>query len=318
MRLFWGSFRRGAYEFLAGQSWSLMTPNRDGLSPETVGVFVGQTVDPNFQAGLTWGRTVQFRFTAHPKDAFAVSVSIENPDQYVGSGVKLPAAFPAGEVDTGAAVNDVPNFLPDIIGKVAFDSKKGGKHQHVDGAVLLRTFKTYNLASDRSFTSTGTGGAFTVAVEPVSKVRLVGTGFYSSGGGRYIANTNLPDFIVNADASITRVKTSSYLVGTEIQAAPKTAPYAYFSRAHATPAVATDLNGTPIGFGIPGSTAANEKVEETTAGLTQTFFRDPSVGGIQLMVQYSHVRRTPFSVPAGTPTSASLNMLYLGLRYFLP
>jgi hypothetical protein len=39
---------------------------------------------------------------------------------------------------------------------------------------------------------------------------------------------------------------------------------------------------------------------------------------MQLRVQYSHWRRTPFSVPAGTPPDASLNMLYFNLRYFLP
>jgi hypothetical protein len=35
MRVFWGQCRRAGFEFLAGQAWSLMTPNRKGLSPET-------------------------------------------------------------------------------------------------------------------------------------------------------------------------------------------------------------------------------------------------------------------------------------------
>ena len=84
MRVFWGQYRQGAFEFLAGQSWSLMTPNRNGLSPETAGIFFTQTVDPNFQVGLTWGRPMQFRLTTHPNDNFTAAVSIENPDQYVG------------------------------------------------------------------------------------------------------------------------------------------------------------------------------------------------------------------------------------------
>ena len=135
----------------AGQSWSLMTPNRNGLSPETADVFFSQTVDPNYQMGLTWGRTMQFRLTTHPNDTFTAAVSIENPDQYVGGGVRLPAGFPAGEVDTGAAVNDVPNPFPDIIGKIAFDPKIGRTHQHIDAAVLVRNFKTYNLGTDTTF-----------------------------------------------------------------------------------------------------------------------------------------------------------------------
>jgi hypothetical protein len=261
---------------------------------------------------------MQFRLTTRPNDVFTGAVSIENPDQYVGSGVKLPAAFPSGEVDTGASVNDVPNPFPDIIGKVAFDPKIGRTHQHIDAAVLVRSFKTYNLGTDATFTNTATGGAVTVAAEPAPLVRLVATGFFSSGGGRYIANTNLPDFIVNQDASLTLVKTRSYLIGTEVQASPRTAFYAYYSEAHADRAVTSDVDGSAIGFGVAGSTAANQRIAEATAGVTQTLFRDPKVGGVQLMVQYSKVRRTPFSVPAGTPSDASVNMLYMNVRYFLP
>jgi hypothetical protein len=148
--------------------------------------------------------------------------------------------------------------------------------------------------------------------------RLVATGFFSSGGGRYIANTNLPDFIVNPDASITLVATRSYLIGTEIQAARKRGLYAYDSEAHADRAVTSDVDGSAIGFGVAGSTAANERIGEATAGVTQTLFRDPKIGGMQFMVQYSHVRRTPFSVPAGTPADAAVNMLSMNVRYFLP
>jgi hypothetical protein len=318
MRVFWAQYRQGAFEFLAGQSWSLMTPNRNRLSPETADVFFSQTVDPNYQVGLTWGRTMQFRLTTRPNDIFTAAVSIENPDQYVGSGVKLPAAFPSGEVDTGASVNDVPNPFPDIVGKIAFDPKTGRTHQHIDAAVLVRNFKTYSPASDATFNKTATGGEVNLAVEPIAAVRVVATGFYSSGGGRYIANANLPDFIVNHDASLTLVTTASYLFGTEIQARSKTTLYAYYSSAHADRVVSNDADGSAIGFGVPGSTTANERIAEATAGVTETFFRDPKIGGMQFMVQYSHVRRTPFSVPEGTPQDAAVNMLYFNVRYLLP
>jgi hypothetical protein len=306
MRVFWGQYRKGAVDFLAGQAWSLMTPNRDGLSPETAGIFFTQTLDPNSQAGLTWVRPMQFRLTTRPNDNFTAA--------------KLPAGFPSGQVDTAAAVNDVPNAFPDIIGKIAFDSKSkgGGTHQHFDAAMLVRRFKTYSLGTDTTFDKTAVGGALTAAVEPVSSVRLVGTGFYSSGGGRYIGFTNLPDLIVNHDASMTLVTTWSSLIGTEIQAASKTSLYAYYSAAHATQTVSTDVDGSAIGFGVPGSTAANERIVEATAGLIHTFFRDPKIGGIQFMGQYSYLRRTPFSVPAGTPADASVHMIYLNVRYFLP
>lgn len=318
MRLYWVQFTTGRFEFLGGQSWSMMTPNRNGLSPVPGDIFYSQDVDTNYQMGLLWGRTTQFRFIAHPSDIVTAGVSIENPEQYVGSAVVLPAAFPAAEVDTGSVTFSTPNPYPDIVGKVAFDPKTGRTHQHVDAAVLVRGYKTYNPTTNTTFTETGTGFSVNAVVEPIKNVRVVGTTFFSNGGGRYIANTNVPDFIVAGDQSISLVKSRSFIAGPEVQVGPKSLVYGYYSYTRADQNVAMDVNGRPIGFGIAGSTSANNTLAEATAGITQTFFRDPKIGGMQLMVQYSHVRRTPFSVPAGTPADASLNMVYVNVRYLLP
>ena len=123
---------------------------------------------------------------------------------------------------------------------------------------------------------------------------------------------------MNHDASITVVDTSSWLIGAEIQAGSKTNLFTYYSAAHADSAVATDVDGSAIGFGVPGSTTANEDIIEATAGLIHTFFRDPKIGGVQFLAQYSHLQRTPFSVPTGTLADASAHMIYLTVRYFLP
>ena len=295
-----------------------MTPNRNGLSPMPADIFYSQDVDTNYQMGLTWGRTTQFRFIAHPSDKFTAGVSLENPEQYVGSAVVLPAAFPTFEVDQGVAATNTPNTYPDLIGKVAFDPKSEKTKQHFDAAFLVRGYKTYNPATDTSHTATGTGGELGAVIEPIHNFRIVGTYYFSSGGGRYIANTNLPDFIVDGDGSIKPVNSHSFIVGPELQVGPKTLIYGYYSEAHAEQVLGTDTNGKTIGFGTTGSTASNEKIKEPTIGVTETFFRDPKVGGMQLMVQYSRVERTPFSVPAGTPSAAKMNMVYVNVRYTLP
>ena len=141
LRLYWVQYTSGKFEFLAGQSWSFLTPNRNGLSPMPGDLFYSQDVDTNYQMGLTWGRTTQFRFIAHASDIVTAGVSIENPEQYVGSAVVLPAAFTAAEVDAGASnvgsASAVPNAYPDVIGKIAFDPKTGNTHQHIDAAVVL-------------------------------------------------------------------------------------------------------------------------------------------------------------------------------------
>src|SRR6266404_3214312 len=61
LRLYWANVRHGKWEVLAGQEWSLLTPNRIGLSPLTPDVFYTLDEDPNFQVGLTWARQPQFR-----------------------------------------------------------------------------------------------------------------------------------------------------------------------------------------------------------------------------------------------------------------
>ena len=142
--------------------------------------------------------------------------------------------------------------------------------------------------------------------------------YYSNGGGRYIANTGLPDFIVNPDFSMSLVKTWSGIYGTEITA-NKSLIFGYYSLAGADQNTTLDADGkTPIGYGVLNSTGANKKIQEATVGLTQTFFRDPKIGGMQLILQYSYLTREPFSVPVGISSSAHMNMFYLDVRYLLP
>ncbi len=224
---------------------------------------------------------------------------------------------PHDAVSLGGVTVGTPNPYPDIIGKIAFDPKAGSTHQHIDAAVLVRGFKTYNPATNTSASATGTGGSVNAVIEPVKNFRLIGNAFFSKGGGRYIANTNIPDFIVTADQSPSLVKSRSFIGGAEIQA-PKTLLYVYYSAAQADQNVTFDSAGKPLGFGVPGSTSANHKLNETTVGIIQTFFRDPKIGGMQLMLQYSDVKRTPFSAPAGTPSDATLNMVFINVRYILP
>ena len=46
--------RKDKLEFLAGQSWSMLTPNRKGISALPGDIFISQVVDTNYMAGLTW------------------------------------------------------------------------------------------------------------------------------------------------------------------------------------------------------------------------------------------------------------------------
>ncbi len=71
LRLFWLDARHGGWEFLAGQSWSLLTPGRTGISPLPADLFYSQVMDVNYMAGLTWTRQPGFRVVYHAGDKVA-------------------------------------------------------------------------------------------------------------------------------------------------------------------------------------------------------------------------------------------------------
>jgi hypothetical protein len=315
MRHAWAQYARGTFEFTAGQTWTLLVPNRNGLSPASADVFLTQNLDANIQLGLVWARQSQFRFVAHPSETISVGASLENPEPFVTNAVVLPASFPAVEVDAGATPG-APSPYPDVIGKIAFDPKTGNTRQHLEAAVLVRGFETYSPASDRTFSATGTGFSFSGVAEVIKNVRVIGTTLISDGGGRYMIGV-APDFIVNADGSMTTVGSNSFLAGVEAQVRPPTMIFGYYGTVRIDREVADDA-GKPIGYGVPGSTTANKSIDETTLGFNHAFFREPRYGAMQLIVQYSYVTRTPWSVPEGTPSSAHTHMLYVSARYVLP
>lgn len=83
MRLYWADVRKDRWKLLAGQSRSLLTPNRRGLSPLPSDLFYTQDVDVNYQNGLVWGRLPQFRVVYHPNESAAFGGSLKNPEQYI-------------------------------------------------------------------------------------------------------------------------------------------------------------------------------------------------------------------------------------------
>jgi hypothetical protein len=382
MRLYWVDVKKGMFEVLGGQSWSLMTPNRNGLSAMPGDLFYSQDVDTNYQLGLTWARQAGIRFLVHPNTHFAMGLSLENPQQTCPSGVVLPPGAPANygsQCDTnsgsitgsGASSNtgNVANLHPDVIVKAAYDGGPENHHVHFDIAGLFRSFKVVNLITSlpntnltNANTSTNTiyggGVAGTAYIELVKNFRFIGTAFYSSGGGRYIASTAGPDFIVKPDGTLSGVKSGSGIAGFEYQVNPKTVLYGYYSGAYfgknvnavvsTAPATGAGASGlctvtTNFGYGFgpgtsvlnPGATGtctapagstsnANRYLYEPTVGIHYTMWRNPSYGDLRLMTQFSYASRAPWYVNAPStaiPTNlptAHSMMVFIDLRYDLP
>ena len=324
IRLYWVDLRKDKWELLAGQSWSMMTPNRKQISALPGDLFYSQVVDVNYMNGLTWGRIPGMRVLYHPSEKLTLGLSLENSAQYFGGSggggtPTLPAALLtpiAAELDQNIA-NGVatPNLHPDIIAKVAFDPNS---HVHFEITGMEDTVKLFNPLTQQYFTKAGGGGELNGNFELLPGLRLVTNNFYSDGGGRYLFGV-APNFIVRSDGSPSLIHSASTVSGFEY-AHKNTQLYTYYGGIYIGRNTALDANGTTkIGYGFSGSGNGNNKTtQEGTFGWTQTIFRDAKYGAVQTMFQYAYFFRNPWFVAAGAPRNTHENVVWFNLRYVLP
>jgi len=331
MRNIFVDVRKSKFEVLAGQDWSMAVPNRRGISPLPSDIFYTQNMDTNYQAGLVWSRQTQFRFVVHPNENFALGLSLENPQQYLGGSsgggpVVLPAAFistAGGQFNNGSNSYGAANLRPDIIFKGAYDWHPGGKLMHVEAVGLLRTFKfAYGTAKPvvyQASSATAASGEVNANLEVVKGFRLIANTFFGSGNGRYVFG-QAPDAVIRADGSISPVHTYSTVDGFEAKAGKNTLIYGYYGGIYMKRNTVLDANGTtPIGYGFAGSpNTQNRTIQEGTFGVVQTLWKSEGYGSLALITQYSYLTRNPWYVAAGSPKNARTNMYWVNLRYSLP
>lgn len=361
LRLYWGDFRRGNWEILAGQTWGMQTPNRVGLSPMPSDVFVPIGEDAQTHVGLPYTRAAELRVVYHFSDHFQWGVAMQNPDQFQGAGfITTPAAFATPltqQLDSGAAVT-VPSLFPDIHTKMAWDSDMNGKHMHFELGGLITSVKiaaqqlTVGAPTPLSgpflkSSAIGAGVNGALNVELVKGFRLVANGIWGDGIGRYLIalspqtvivpiQTGPTSFIINpnlvragagiigAEATVHKSQFGAYWGGNYAQRNA----FADISAANTAGAPISCGPGQPllnkpcIGFGGTNSAnTANRAIQEGSFDWTQTFWRNPQYGAVQLVTQTSYVTRAPWFVaqtPVVAPKNAHLMMGFVSLKYILP
>ncbi len=323
IRLYWADARKGPFEMLAGQSWSMITPNRKQISALPGDLFYSQVIDVNYMNGLSWGRIPGIRFLYHPTEKVTMGVSLENSDQYFGGsgggGIPtLPAALAgpiAPELDQNVT-NGIatPNVHPDIIAKIAFDPNS---RVHFEVGGLETTVRLFNPITQKTFTKGGGGGSINGNIEVIKNIRLITNNYWSNGGGRYLFGV-APSFIVRSDGSPSPIHSGSTVSGFEAQV-KNTLLYGYYGGIYIRKNTALDANGTPIGYGYTGSpNSHNRTTQEGTTGFTQTLWRDAKYGAMQVMLQYAYFFRNPWFVAPGLPKNAHEHAVWFNLRYVLP
>ncbi len=324
IRQYYVDVRRGFWEVLGGQAWSMILPNRRGMSPLPADLFYTQVVDVNYTNGLFWGRIPGFRFIGHPTKTVAFGIALENSTQYFGGsgggGVPtLPAAFATNyntQIDNSVN-NDrsIANVHPDIIAKITVDPSS---RFHFELGGVESSVRLFNPNTQQYFTKGGGGVSLTLNGEIVKNFRVITANYYNDGAGRYLFGA-APNFIVRADGSPSLVHSASTVSG--IEATIKNfAPYAYYGGVYIGRNIALDANGrTPIGYGYSGSpNSQNRSIQEVTAGWTHTLWRDGKYGALQWMFQYAYFFRNPWYVAPGAPKNAHEHALWFNLRYVLP
>ena len=331
LRLYWVDVRKGKIEYLVGQSWSLLTPNRTGLSALPGNLFYTQVVDINYMAGLTWTRQPGMRVLFHPSNTVTFGVSFENPDQYAGgsaggSTITYPAAFAslanaqldiAQNVSNGQNILTQPTVAPDIIAKLALDPSS---RFHFEIGGIERNFKTVNPSLlSQHFTATGGGLLVGLNAEVVKNFRLISTNYWSDGGGRYLFG-QAPDLIVRANGTLSLVHSGGTIDGFEARTWKNNLLlYAYYGGIYIGRNVAVDTNGSRVGYGYTNSpNSQNRAINEVTFGFNQTLWGNPRYGAVNAMGQYEWLSRVPWFVAVGAPKGTHDNTIYFNLRYTLP
>jgi hypothetical protein len=323
LRNFFVDMQKDKFEILAGQDWSLITPNRRGLSPLPSDIFYTQNMDTNYQAGLVWFRQAQLRLIAHPTDNFAIGISLENPEQYTNTFVTFPAAYSStlgNQFNNGSNNYAATNSMPDINVKAAYDGHAGDKIEHIEAAGVVRNFKDTlpSATNSGAFTTNHiveASGSVNANLEVVKNFRIIANTFFGAGNGRFIGTGLAPDVIVHANGALSPVHNYSTVDGFEANFTKSDLISVLYGGSYFSRNTAIDANGKLIGFGFAGSTN-NRDIQEITFDYQHTFWKNRNYGALTLITQYSYLLRQPWTING--QSSAHTNMVWLDLRYTLP
>jgi hypothetical protein len=335
LRVYFADLKKGRWELLAGQSWSMLTPNRVGVSPFLSEIYNTLHLDSNYQVGLTYARQTQIRAVYHFSNNFALGLSAENPEQFSGGAATFPALFSTVQTDVGSSTGAgggtaTPTLHPDLIAKFSVDQGWAGRRWHFETAGLLTGVAILTPAPITKSASVkdvreGAGISGSANIEMVKGLHFIVTGFWSDGGGRYIGGLG-PGFVVAQPAGTTSpfaiqlVHSGSAIAGTEWHANRNNVIALTYSGAYFARMFSTDPStGSLVGYGFAGSANSNNRLLKQGTLATQTIlWTRPGYGSVQVITQSSYIQRAPWYLAPGTPKDAHAFVGYANLRYVLP
>jgi len=260
------------FHMLAGQAWSLLTPNRVGIIPRMENTPL--TIEAQNVVGFNWARQAQVRFVEDWNKVAWFGVSIESPQvNFVSnsvfpfSGASAVANFGGVTLPPGITVNDLNacqaggllnnttgcsvDQIPDIIEKFALDPGFG--HYEVVGLERFLTDRVYTTAiagsgTNKTHLGWGIGGSVLVPVWE-KFVDFQGNVLTGQGIGRY-GSSQVADVTIGPDGSLTPLQTTQVMLGLIAHPVTGLDVYAYAGQEQLNASPWT-IGATQGGYGNP-------------------------------------------------------------------
>jgi hypothetical protein len=333
-------FDHGGWHFLGGQTWTLATLNKDGITPRNE--VIPATIDPQFAPGFVWARQPQFRIAKDFNKTVWLAVSLENPQTtfagavppgvlsqvanstglFAGTvGGTAPPAAGGGAATVPTLATSSLNLYPDVIAKGAVELRAAGRPIHLEVFGLGRAF-TDRVAS-HSETVYGGGVGFGLVADLVPhRLNFQLSALSGRGVGRY-GTSGLPDVTFDPTGRIKPIQETAWLAGATLHATRALDVYVYggeefqdrraYGNTYGVGLPNADLSGCAVEGGA--CTAATRYVVQGTIGFWQKFYEGPA-GHMQVGLQYSYTERHAFSGLNGIAPMAAENIAFMSFRYY--
>lgn len=310
---------------LAGQSWSLVTMNGEGIIARKEAIPF--TIDSQYVPGYTWARQPQFRLVKDWDKKYWLGLSVENGQMSVASqpnpvGTNFANNQPGGG---NFASNVSAESYPDFVVKAAADPGWG----HYEIFSLIRVFES-GLARSGAVNTTNkvtsaVGGGVILPLVP-KQLKLYLSGIYGKGIGRY-GSAQFPDMTQAESGENKPLKGSQLLAGLTYDPSSDWTLYAYYGQEQMDKESFSNAAGLGFGYGselynnsgagtLGGTVNGNiKKISQETVGAWWKFYQG-NMGRMQAGLQYSHTENKYFFVNNGGAPKATDHMAFASLRYY--
>jgi hypothetical protein len=342
LRQLWVQLERpSGWTITAGQTWSLLATNEQGIA--TLSELRPSTQDGQYVVGFTWTRQRAFRVTKNFNNKIWTAFAVEEPETTY-SAAFVPANIMGLNTSPNAAsgVNLLPflpnysngfstELAPDLLAKVAFEPGWG----HFEIKTLGRFFRdriaSTSTTNGHTNITEGYGIGFGALMPFVNKKLKVSLeGLLGQGIGRY-GTSGLPDATLNPTTGELRpLREARIMGGLVYHRTSRLDLYTYGGDEYAGRYAFISPTGSAAGYGSPlvsyagctnevalnSCSGANRNIYEATAGYWYRLYRG-AAGRIEQGNQIIYIHRNLWSGGGRTPQGSDI-VAYTSLRFYLP